>query len=84
MLSTILNNLYAFALSIPTNMIILFVICLILKIVFKRSIGDCVRVIIGYLLVGLLLSFFGITMPNFLTIGTWIVNAIKSLWNKIW
>lgn len=84
MISTILNNLYAFALSMPTNMIILFIICLIMKVVFKRTIGDCIKVIIGYLLIGVLLSLFGITMPSFLTIGTWIVNTIKTIFNKFW
>lgn len=84
MISTILNNLYAFALSMPTNMIILFIICLIMKVIFRRTIRDCVKVIIGYLLIGVLLSLFGITMPSFLTIGTWIVNTIKTIFSKFW
>lgn len=79
MVSTILNNLIAFAMSMPTNLIILLVICLIMK-VLGRTIGDCIKVILGYLLIGLLLSFFGITMPSFLQIGQWIVNVAKSLW----
>jgi hypothetical protein len=84
MLSTILNNLTAFALSMPTNMIILFIICLIMKVVFKRSVSDCVRVIIGYLLIGLLLGIFGIHMPNLMTVGKWIVAFVKTVWEKIW
>lgn len=80
MVSTILNNLIAFAMSMPTNMIILLIICLIMKVLLKKSIGDCVRVIIGYLLIGLLLGIFGVTMPSFLDIGHWIVNTVKSLW----
>lgn len=78
--STVLNNMIAFAVSMPTNMVILFIICLIMKVAFKKKIGDCVRVIIGYLLIGLLLGIFGITMPSFLAIGQWIVNTAKSLW----
>ena len=79
MISTIINNLIAFALSMPTNMIILLVICLILK-VLGFSIKSCVKVIFSYLLIGFLLGLFGFTMPSFLTIGTWIVNLCKSLW----
>ena len=79
MISTILNNLIAFALSMPTNMIILIVICLIMKVLGK-TITDCIKIILGYLFIGLLLGLFGITMPNFMTIGTWLANILKSLW----
>lgn len=79
MVSTILNNLIAFGMSMPTNLIILIIICLIMKVAGK-TISDCIKVIIGYLLIGLLLSFFGITMPSFLQIGRWIVSVAKSLW----
>ena len=80
MVSTILNNLIAFAVSMPTNMVILVIICLIMKFLFKKSIKDCIRVVIGYILIGFLLGLFGITMPSFLAIGQWIVNTAKSLW----
>ena len=79
MVSTLLNNLIAFAVSMPTNMVILIIICLIMKVCGK-SIMDCVKLILGYLLVGLLLGIFGITMPSFLEIGNWIINTVKSLW----
>lgn len=79
MVSTILNNLIAFAVSMPTNMIILVIICLIMKVMGK-SIMECVKVIIGYLLIGLLLGIFGITMPSFLQIGQWFAGVLKSLW----
>ena len=79
MISTILNNLIAFGLSMPTNMIILIVICLIMKLLGK-TIADCIKIIFGYLFIGLLLGIFGITMPNFMTIGTWLANILKSLW----
>lgn len=79
MVSTLLNNLVAFAMSMPTNMIILIIICLIMKVA-GRTITDCIKLIVGYLLIGLLLGIFGVTMPNFLQIGNWIVNVAKSLW----
>ena len=79
MISTILTNLAAFAMSMPTNMVILIVICLIMKVVGK-TVTDCIKLIFGYLCVGLLLGIFGITMPDFLTIGTWLANLLKSIW----
>ena len=79
MISTILNNLIAFGMSMPTNLIILVIICLIMKVIGKTII-DCIKMILGYLLIGLLLSLFGITMPSFLQIGQWIATVAKSLW----
>lgn len=79
MISTILSNLVAFAMSMPTNIIILIIVCLIMKVLGK-SVMQCVKVIVGYLLIGLLLGIFGITMPSFLAIGQWFVDVAKSLW----
>lgn len=84
MLSTILQNLWAFAISMPTNLIIIFIICIIMKVVFKKKIKDCIYFVIGYLAIGLLLGIFGITMPSFLQIGRWIANGVKTIWNGIW
>ena len=79
-LSALVSNLIAFAVSMPTNMVILFIICLIMKCLFKKTISDCLRVVFGYLLIGLLLGIFGITMPSFLAIGQWFVSTFKTLW----
>lgn len=79
MLSTIVANMVAFGKSMPTNMIILLIIVLIMKFVFKKKTMECVKVVIGYLLIGVLLGIFGICMPDFLTIGQWIANVIKSI-----
>lgn len=84
MISTILANLYAFALSMPLNMIIIILICIFMKVVLKRSIMDCIRVIIGYLLVGVILALFGITMPDFATIGNWIAGFFNGVFHKVW
>ena len=84
MISALLQNLYAFAVSIPTNLVILAIICLIMLVLFKKSVKDCLRVIIGYLLIGLLLGMFGITMPSLITMGNWVKTNFMSLWNDIW
>lgn len=78
MLEQLLDKLIAFGLSIPTNLVILLIVCVIMKAMGKKW-GDCIRVIIIYLFAGLLLSMFGITMPNFIQIGQWI----GGLFNKV-
>jgi len=83
MISTILENLWAFAISMPTNMVILIIICVIMKLC-KAKIRDCVAVILGYLFIGLLLAMFGITMPSFLVIGRWLADLVKSIFEDIW
>ena len=84
MISALLQNLWAFALSMPTNMVILIIICLIMKCVFKAKWGDCIRVIVGYLLIGLLLAIFGITMPSFIVIGRAIADKAKEIFGSLW
>lgn len=71
MIEALVDKLIAFALSIPTNMVILAIVCVIMRLAGKKW-GDCIKVILIYLFLGLLLSMFGITMPNFLEIGQWI------------
>ena len=83
MISAILQNLWAFAVSMPTNMVILIIICVIMKL-FKAKTRDCVAVILGYLFIGLLLAVFGITMPSFLVIGRWLAELVKSSFVYIW
>lgn len=78
MLESLLDKLIAFGLSIPTNLVILLIVCVIMKALGKKW-KDCIKVIVVYLFLGLLLSMFGITMPNFLQIGQWI----GSLFNKV-
>lgn len=80
MVHTFIQNLIAFGKSMPTNMLILVIICLIMKFGFGKKWKDCLKVIIVYLLLGLLLGIFGYNMPNFVEIGHWITNEIKSVW----
>lgn len=84
MITTILQNLWQFAISMPTNLIIILIICIIMKVCFKKKTKDCVYFVLGYLAIGLLLGIFGITMPSFLSIGRWIANGIKTVFQGIW
>lgn len=76
MVQTIIANMVAFAKSMPTNMLVLVIICLIMKLGMRKSIKDCFKVITVYLLIGVLLGMVGICMPDFLTIFQWIKDAI--------
>lgn len=76
MVQTIIANMIAFGKSMPTNMLVLVIICLIMKLGMKKSWKDCVKVIAVYLLIGVLLGMVGICMPDFLTIFRWVKNAI--------
>ena len=76
MVQTIIANMIAFGKSMPTNMLVLVIICLILKFGMKKSWKDCGKIIAVYLLIGVLLGMVGICMPDFLTIFQWIKNAI--------
>lgn len=78
--SKIINNLIAFGLSMPTNVVILILICIIMKCLFKASTKDCINLIIAYLVIGLILGMCGITMPSFLALGQWAAGVIKALW----
>lgn len=84
MLSGFLQNMTNLALSMPTNLVILFIICLILKIFARYSWMDCVKVIIGYMLLCVIFSLFGLTMPSFITIFNWIKAIVLKIWYAIW
>ena len=84
MLSGLLENMKNLALSMPTNLVILVVICVLLKIFAKYKFKDCIKVIVGYLLICVLLSFFGLTMPSFITIFNWIKALAIKIWTAIW
>lgn len=84
MISDILKNLYDFALSIPTNLVIIAIICIFMVVVLKKGVKDCIRLIVAYLLIGLLLGIFGITMPSFVEVGRWVKDHVSTLISDIW
>lgn len=84
MIRNLLENMKNLALSMPTNMVILAVICLVLKLFFRYTWTDCIKVIIGYLLLCVLLGFFGFTMPSFITIFYWCKAIFMQIWQIIW
>lgn len=84
MVSSFLDKLYNLALSMPTNIVILVVICLLLVLFAKYTLKDCLKVVIGYLLICFILSMFGITMPTFVQIFNWIKAVCIKIYEAIW
>jgi hypothetical protein len=50
----------------------------------KYTIKDCLKIIIGYMLIVILLSFFGITLPSFITVFNWIKEIAVKIWTALW
>lgn len=84
MLSTVLENLKNYALAIPTNLVIIGVVCLFMVIVLKKSVGTCLRLVAGYFIIAFLLGLFGLNMPSIVTCWNWLVDKLTTLWNYIW
>lgn len=76
MLQTILANMIEFGKSMPTNLVILTLVCIVMKFAMKKSWKDCAKVVIVYLVIGVLLGMFGLCMPDFVTIFNWIKAAV--------
>lgn len=77
--SAIAQNMIAFAKSMPTNIVILVIICAIMCLCGKK-LKDCVKLIVIYLLAGVLLGIFGIRVPNFLEIADYVKKLFADLW----
>ncbi len=79
MVQTLLEGLKNFALAAPTNLFIVIIVVLIMKFAFKAKTRDCIYVVVAYLLIGFLLTLFGVKIPSFLAIGKWFVKLFKSI-----
>lgn len=84
MVSTLLENLARLVVSMPTNMIILFVILAILHFLCNVKIKDCLKIAVGYILIVFLCGLFGFSLPGLLDIGKWIVATVQSIWSNLW
>lgn len=78
-MENILQNLYNWVMAVPTNLIIIVVIALALKILGK-SLKAVIELIVCYFLICFILGFFGITLPPLQDIVVWVINWIKFLW----
>ena len=78
MITSTLENLWAFVLSVPINLVIIGIICLILKIM-GRTLGTLIRTFVGYFLICFLFSLFGLTLPSIPALANWALEICKNL-----
>ena len=78
MITQILNNLVNFVLSVPINLVIIGVVCLILKLTGK-SFKSIIRVFVGYFLICLVLSILGLSLPSIPALIIWLKEVFTSL-----
>lgn len=78
-MESILQNLYNWVMAVPTNLIIIVVIALALKILGK-SLKAVIELIVCYFLICFILGLFGITLPPLQDIVVWFMNWVKFLW----
>ena len=71
MITTFANNFMAFILSVPINLIIIGIVCLILKIAGKTA-KTVLKVFFGYFLICFLLSLLGLSLPSIPAIFNWL------------
>lgn len=76
MVQTLIANMIEFGKSMPTNLLVIVIICLIMKFGLRKSTKDCIKIVLVYLLAGVLLGMVGICMPDFITIFNWIKGLI--------
>lgn len=78
MITQLVNNLVAFILSVPINLVIIGVVCLVLKIIGK-SFKTIIRVFAGYFLICFALSILGLSLPSIPALILWLKEVFISL-----
>lgn len=74
MLSNLLQNFLNFVASVPINLVILSIVCLILKIICKPF-RIIMRVVTCYGIICFILSMLGLSLPSVPEILLWLKNA---------
>ena len=71
--------MYQWVGAVPTNLIIVLVVALVLKLL-GQSLKSVVELVICYFLVCFILGMFGIILPPIQDIVVWVANWLKFLW----
>ena len=78
MLGTLIQNMYQWVGAVPTNLVIVLVVALVLKLL-GQSLKSVIELVICYFLVCFILGMFGITLPPIQDIVLWVANWLKFL-----
>lgn len=79
MLNVLFQNMYQWVGAVPTNLVIVLVVALVLKLL-GQSLKSVIELVICYFLVCFILGMFGITLPPIQDIVLWVANWLKFLW----
>ena len=78
MITSVLSNLMDFVLSVPINLVIIGIVCLIMKIAGK-TIKTIIKVFVGYFIICFILALLGLSLPSIPALIIWIKNVAISL-----
>lgn len=81
MLADLGKNLLAFIASVPINLIIILVICIVLKL-FGVRIIDLIKIVIAYFVICLILSLLGLSLPSIPALLKWIKDVVVQIYNS--
>lgn len=81
MLADLGKNLLAFIASVPINLVIILVICIVLKL-FGVRIVDLIKIVIAYFVICFILSLLGLSLPSIPALLKWIKDVIVSIYHS--
>ena len=81
MLADLGKNLLAFIASVPINLVIILVICIVLKL-FGVRIVDLIKIVIAYFIIFLILSLLGLSLPSIPALLKWIKDVVVQIYNS--
>lgn len=81
MLADLGKNLLAFIASVPINLVIILVICIVLKL-FGVRIIDLIKIVIAYFVICFILSLLGLSLPSIPALLKWIKDVIVQIYNS--
>ena len=82
-LELFLSRMMAFMLSVPINLIIIGVICLLLKFIGKLTVKDILKAFVGYFLICFIFALFGLTLPSIPAIANYIKELVIAFWQWV-
>lgn len=82
MIQDVLSRLLEFVASVPINLVIVGVICLVL-LMFRTAFSIVWRVAVSYLLLCFIFSLLGWSMPSIPQIIVWCKTMFLQIWNWV-
>ena len=78
MINDFLSNMTEFILSMPINLIIIGVVCIIMRIT-GSTISSLIRLFIGYFCICFILATFGLSLPSIPAVIKWCIELFNQI-----